>query len=496
MPLALGPLRTVRQFNRALAWVEAHSSQGGGIAVSATDQRSYPEVTGYFIPTLLAWNETDRAVAYGEWLLSCQHAGGYWCGPDAGEPYAFDTGQIIKGLLALAASTKDDRWLPAIRTACDWMCSLIQNDGRPEVPDVKGWNGEVPSGILLYAYQAVREAGIQLGNQHWVTDVDKLIAWFTRQPGLVKFTHLSHFHAYIMESLCDLGLHDLAREGMKSVARLQRLGGAVPARPDVRWVCSTGLFQYSIVWHKLGEFKRAEKAFRAGARLQNHSGGWYGSYGLFAGYFRQEEISWAIKYYLDALRLRLRASFEEQAPIFADVIDRADGRYELVREIVIGSGGRIVLDAGCGKGRYLRNLIDDQPSASFFASDLSTAVMSKVPPEIEKRQGSLLNLPYNDNSFDVTYTVEALEHAVHLDGAIRELVRVTRPGGTILIIDKDATQLGRMKLPDWEQWFPLEGLAEKLRENSCDVEIRRNVSYHGRADGLFAAWIAVKRSAM
>ena len=485
-------MRIAERFRRALKWIDHHSIGGEGIAVSSKSARSYPEVSGYFIPSLLAWNEIDRARGYGSWLISVQHADGSWGDPNLDEPYAFDTGQIIKGLLALDKAFPGEGWEPAVRRACNWMVSLVGDDGKPNAPDIKAWNGEVPTAVLLYSYEAVKRAAEHFQVPEWSAAVDRLVAWFLDQPELTRFSHLSHFHAYVLEALCDLGLHERAAEGMKEVAILQRPSGAVPGFAKVKWVCSTGLLQYAIVWYKLGDFERGNLAFDYATKLQNSSGGWWGSYGWSKKYFPRTEISWAVKYFLDALQLKLRASFESMAPIFSETIPRDDGRYRLVLDQVEQTGALTILDAGCGKGRYLRNLLDDRASASLFASDLSDAVMSALPGKIEKRQGSLLRLPYADGAFDLTYTVEALEHAVHIDGALRELLRVTKPGGTLIIIDKNARKVGRLELPDWEQWFDLKSLAEKLEELGCEVQIVNNVPYEGKADGLFAAWIAKK----
>jgi len=107
-----------------------------------------------------------------------------------------------------------------------------------------------------------------------------------------------------MEALWELGETDLARRGMADVARVQRKDGSVPAYPDVDWICSTGIAQYAVVWYRLGERARADRALRYLERIQNASGGFFGSYGKGAKYIRGAEISWAVKYYLDACALR------------------------------------------------------------------------------------------------------------------------------------------------------------------------------------------------
>ena len=43
-------------------------------------------------------------------------------------------------------------------------------------------------------------------------------------------------------------------------------------------------------------------------------------------YFPDAEISWAVKYFLDALALKEKLEFKKQAPTFLEEIDDADGR--------------------------------------------------------------------------------------------------------------------------------------------------------------------------
>ena len=40
---------------------------------------------------------------------------------------------------------------------------------------------------------------------------------------------------------------------MTEVLRTQRRDGAVPAYPDVQWVCSTGIAQYAGIWYRMGD---------------------------------------------------------------------------------------------------------------------------------------------------------------------------------------------------------------------------------------------------
>ena len=59
----------------------------------------YPEVTGYYIPTLLENGRLDLAMKYAEYLVQAQDVNGAFGLP--GESFAFDTGMVIRGWLAL-----------------------------------------------------------------------------------------------------------------------------------------------------------------------------------------------------------------------------------------------------------------------------------------------------------------------------------------------------------------------------------------------------------
>ena len=45
-------------------------------------------------------------------------------------------------------------------------------------------------------------------------------------------------------------------------------------------------------------------------------------------------------------------------------------------------------------------------------------------------------MPYPAETFDLVFAVEAIEHSSNLPAAMREILRVTRPGGTVVVNDK------------------------------------------------------------
>jgi len=102
-------------------------------------------------------------------------------------------------------------------------------------------------------------------------------------------------------------------------------------------------------------------------------------------------------------------------------------------------------------------------------------------------------LPLATGAFDGAYATESLEHAVDIPAAVAELARIVKPGGRIVIIDKNADAWGRLETPAWERWFGRKEL-EKLLARHCREVSSRPISYWEdvEPDGLFLAWLAVK----
>ncbi len=196
------------------------------------------------------------------------------------------------------------------------------------------------------------------------------------------------------------------------------------------------------------------------------------------------------------LRERIRASFDEASrdeQNFPSTIDPRICHVTLILEFFGNLEGRKVLDVGCGKGRFARIVKERNPRAEVWGLDISEEMLRHVPEGIATRAGSMTELPFGDAEFDAAYATESLEHAVEIEKAVAEMCRVVKPGGRIVIIDKNADQAGRLKTPAWEKWFT-RGELEKLLGRHCSEVSSRFISYWDdvKPDGLFIAWTAVK----
>jgi SAM-dependent methyltransferase len=116
-------------------------------------------------------------------------------------------------------------------------------------------------------------------------------------------------------------------------------------------------------------------------------------------------------------------------------------------------GGRL-LDAGSGGGDVARGLAAKVgPTGEVIALDYSAAMTAAA---IERHDGSnvryttgnvtALELP--SDSVDGVWCERVLQHVDDADGAIAELIRVTRPGGRVCLIDTDWASLAFDGVPE------------------------------------------------
>ena len=91
-----------------------------------------------------------------------------------------------------------------------------------------------------------------------------------------------------------------------------------------------------------------------------------------------------------------------------------------------------ILDAGCGSGR---NMVELAHHGIVTGVELSgTSVQLARERETgEVLEGSVMDTPFDDGSFDLTVSLDVIEHLEDDVGALHELRRVTKPGGALLV---------------------------------------------------------------
>jgi ubiquinone/menaquinone biosynthesis C-methylase UbiE len=193
---------------------------------------------------------------------------------------------------------------------------------------------------------------------------------------------------------------------------------------------------------------------------------------------------------------QIRRSFDEASrdeEHFPATIDPRIFHVRLIQEYFGDLAGKRILDAGCGKGRFARILRESNESAEICGLDISPEMLKFVPEGIGRAAASMTALPFPAEAFDFVYATESLEHAVEIEKAVSELCRVLKPGGRLVIIDKNIEHFGKLETPAWEKWFDRKEVEAMLRLHCRDVS-SRFISYWEdiKPDGMFLAWMAQK----
>ena len=147
-------------------------------------------------------------------------------------------------------------------------------------------------------------------------------------------------------------------------------------------------------------------------------------------------------------RANLNKDPDDVSKMFDGVANRYDflndllslGRTKAWRKVVtsiIGpKPGLKILDIAAGTGSSTRPLVD--AGADVIALDFSAGMIEtgrKRHKDIKFVQGDALNIPFEENVFDVTTISFGLRNTSNIDSALKDSLRVTKSGGKIVIAE-------------------------------------------------------------
>lgn len=337
-----------------LCRAQDHSaSADGGVARDYSLIRgwatSYPETTGYIIPTLLAYAgrsaRTDligRARRMSDWLVSIQlPEGGFQGGRIDSRPIVpvtFNTGQILLGLAA--AHRQFGGYAEPLVRAADWLVRTQDADGCwRRYPSPFALSGEkvyethVAWGLLeadrLVPGRGYAEAA--LANVRWALQSQTANGWLNNCCLDGTTEPLTHTLGYALRGI--LEAYRYSRDPLLLAAARRTADGALTAlRPDgrlpgrllpdwtasVKWDCLTGSAQFAHCWLMLfeesGESGYAEAGRRANAFVRRTvsidgppevRGAVKGSFPVYGAYGRYQYLNWAAKFLADSLMLEI-----------------------------------------------------------------------------------------------------------------------------------------------------------------------------------------------
>jgi len=353
-----------RTIAEALAWIgraqDNSPSADGGVArhycLVTGWGASYPETTGYIVPTIIREGQAardtellERARKMLDWLVSIQMPGGGFRGgvtsDGPGVPVTFNTGQILLGLAA-GVSHFGPAYRQAMIAAADWLIQTQDDDGcwrKHATPYAKLGEKAYETHVAWGLFEAARlEAGrgyaeAAIKNLAWALSHQSDNGWFSSCCLTDPLNPLTHTIGYALRGLVegylftrDGKILERANKTAEGVLLALQPDGFLPGRLDsqwrgtVSWSCLTGTAQMAACWLLLYRetgnplFKQAafvaNRYVRGTVRLDGPPetrGAVKGSFPVSGGYVRFQYPNWACKFFIDAISLERDLREEE-----------------------------------------------------------------------------------------------------------------------------------------------------------------------------------------
>jgi len=349
----------------AMDWFcQAQDITGTGGVSAGYDLRggwlsSYPETTGYIIPTFLSYaalvndpGYIDRAVQMGDWEIEIQLPSGAVRGGVGinDYPVVFNTGQVMLGWLALYEKTGRQKFLSAAIKAADWLLEIQDDDGK--------WSQFTYNNIPHAYHSRVAWPLLKLakisGSEKYRPAAEKNISWILSQVrenswiesmGFTKeeipYTHtIAYTLRGLLESSFYLGesirkqaqdvVYNIAEKMMHLYERRKPNPYAMPFylpgtinekwKSEDSYSCLTGNAQIAIIWLKLYQLTNDARLLNSALKIVDQvkatqflqypnpgiRGGIAGSYPIYGKYMKLTYPNWAAKFFADVVMLQER----------------------------------------------------------------------------------------------------------------------------------------------------------------------------------------------
>lgn len=178
----------------------------------------------------------------------------------------------------------------------------------------------------------------------------------------------------------------------------------------------------------------------------------------------------------------MEQGYDRIAHHFSDTRHDPWPEFELLKQVIESVAtlhATSLLDVGCGNGR----LIEALPAVHYTGLDLSSQLLTIAQqrfPHYQFVQGSVLQLPFPDQQFDVVACVATLQHipsVPYRQLALQEMARVLKPGGTLFMLNWNlADQPQYQQYQSGEGYDPGDYLIPWKNERG---EIQAERYYHG-----------------
>ncbi|KAL2128195.1 hypothetical protein VTI74DRAFT_9531 [Chaetomium olivicolor] len=145
-----------------------------------------------------------------------------------------------------------------------------------------------------------------------------------------------------------------------------------------------------------------------------------------------------------------------------------------------------LLDVGAGSGTISASLAKYMPQGHIVATDISDSILARAREfadaqrvkNISFQKASVYELPYEDGRFDVVHAHQVLCHLDAPVEAVKEMVRVLKPGGLLALRESD------MRM--WCFWPEAEGL---LKFHELMVGVLLANGGHDKGGRRLVSWV-------
>ncbi len=159
-------------------------------------------------------------------------------------------------------------------------------------------------------------------------------------------------------------------------------------------------------------------------------------------------------------------------------------RIEVIFDDFLGKENlkdKTLLDAGCGTGLFTKRAIER--NAKVTSIDIAPKLVEltkRKNPSTNAIEASLLQLPFEDDTFDYVISSDVIEHTTNPYDATKELIRVLKPGGKICITVPNRTFwffsvkiANLLKIRDYqgyENWVHYNEFRKFLIQNKIEID--------------------------
>jgi hypothetical protein len=312
---------------------------------------SYPETTGYIIPTFLHYAEAtgdaearSRAIKMADWETEIQLPYGAvrsgMLNVKVG-PAVFNTGQVLFGWVPAYVATGDERYAKAAANAAEWLTKVQSEDGAWRkylsvltTSSVQAYNVRTAWGLAMAGRELNEKRWEQAAakNCDWAISQQMQNGWFASNAFSDNEDPLLHTIGYVLEGLLGVGellgrdsYVDAVIAGINPLVEIYRRAGILRGRYDqtwrstVSWRCLTGEAQVALTLLRLAkitgdaQYSATARALLEGvARLQDTDSSYPESFGsvsgsqpIWGGYGPFNYLNWAAKFFMDALLMEV-----------------------------------------------------------------------------------------------------------------------------------------------------------------------------------------------